>query len=114
MCVFVSAQASAETMRMLAQTSPGCAFEKASIDEAYIDVTQLAVSVKLCSPLAAGTHTASLLPHAVVSAAYRQLQRALMACFYLALNSGGNVNQGPTCRVCIWIVQPPPNLPFFV
>jgi hypothetical protein len=33
---------------MLAQTSPGCAFEKASIDEAYIDVTQLAVSAQNC------------------------------------------------------------------
>lgn len=37
-------QASAEIMRLLAQSSPGCAFEKASIDEAYIDITQLAVS----------------------------------------------------------------------
>jgi len=36
-------QASAEIMRLLAQMAPGCAFEKASIDEAYIDVTQLAV-----------------------------------------------------------------------
>lgn len=42
-CRAVLCQASAEIMRLLAQSSPGCAFEKASIDEAYIDITQLAV-----------------------------------------------------------------------
>lgn len=37
-------QASAEIMRLLAQSAPGCPFEKASIDEAYLDITGLAVS----------------------------------------------------------------------
>lgn len=32
-------------MRLLAQSSPGCAFEKASIDEAYLDITTLAVGL---------------------------------------------------------------------
>lgn len=41
-CVYML-QASAEIMRLLAQSAPGCAFEKASIDEAYLDITQLAV-----------------------------------------------------------------------
>lgn len=51
-------QASAEIMRLLAQLAPGCAFEKASIDEAYLDVTALAVRRGTCTsnlqqPLAA-------------------------------------------------------------
>ena len=43
-CVTIFVQASAQIMRLLASTCPGCAFEKASIDEAYLDITQLAVS----------------------------------------------------------------------
>jgi hypothetical protein len=89
----MSVQASAETMRLLAQTSPGCAFEKASIDEAYINVTQLAVSADLCCPLVAGTHMPSLLPYAVVSAAYMLPQRTVQpACMWPWRHVGG-----PTC-----------------
>jgi hypothetical protein len=52
-------QASAEIMRLLAQSAPGCSFEKASIDEAYLDITGLAVSVRTCTPTSVGCAAAT-------------------------------------------------------
>jgi nucleotidyltransferase/DNA polymerase involved in DNA repair len=37
-------QASADIMRVLKQLCPGCLMEKASIDEAYVDITPMVVS----------------------------------------------------------------------
>jgi hypothetical protein len=33
-------------MQLLAELAPGCPFEKASIDEAYLDISAMAVSAR--------------------------------------------------------------------
>lgn len=64
-CSLIAApQASAEIMRLLSQMCPGCLLEKASIDEAYLDITPMAVSTLVLGGCSKVACCALLLPAA--------------------------------------------------